>query len=263
VRYHGVVHGETGEKGFIFPQGSLVTYEGKQWTVDDTGTSGTAYLKCNNSVCGTIPKGKAMSVNERYEDRLEAVARVLLSQMWIGAELGAGNSSLRGYTEDEYFKSNKGEWLNKAKAVIDYVESHHPTPSTQSAEDAKQGATEYVEQAAADDFKKRGLSPRVMNEEDWMYVYRRIAVALRAELEYVKKVNEDWKPHLTKSVEIHNHLTSAGIKDASKLMEFVDAINELVGYEHRIFYKDSMDVDDGLFAQIANALAALTKEPTT
>lgn len=73
--------------------------------------------------------------DEKFSDELlESIGQFLVRQMWIGAELGIGNSSLRNLTPEEYFVLNKEEWLNKAAVIAQLVQSRRASDVSREAE---------------------------------------------------------------------------------------------------------------------------------
>lgn len=59
-------------------------------------------------------------LKQEFEEKL---AKHLIEIMWIGAELGIENSSLRNMTKEIYYQRNKVEWDNKAKNLISIIQS--------------------------------------------------------------------------------------------------------------------------------------------
>ncbi len=60
------------------------------------------------------------------EELIKRIAKALLNHMWIGAELGIGNSSLRDLSLEQYYELNQKEWETKAQAMIDFVKENDP-----------------------------------------------------------------------------------------------------------------------------------------
>ena len=56
----------------------------------------------------------------------EIVAKELVNILYIGAELGFGNSSLRGQTREQYYELNKEDWNNRAECLIKHILKSHP-----------------------------------------------------------------------------------------------------------------------------------------
>jgi hypothetical protein len=53
--------------------------------------------------------------------KIEMVAKYLVSQFWLGAEVGTGNSSTRNMNEEAYYELTKKDWISKAEALLDAI----------------------------------------------------------------------------------------------------------------------------------------------
>jgi len=49
---------------------------------------------------------------------VDRIAKYLVSTFWLGAEIGLGNSSTRDMSQEQYYESNKKEWIIKAECLI-------------------------------------------------------------------------------------------------------------------------------------------------
>lgn len=58
----------------------------------------------------------------RVYGKVEMVARYLISQFWLGAEVGTGNSSTRDMSKEEYYELTKKDWISKAEALLDAID---------------------------------------------------------------------------------------------------------------------------------------------
>lgn len=69
--------------------------------------------------------------------KVEQIAKYLVAQFWLGAEIGIGNSSTRDMSQEQYYELNKNEWNLKAGCLIKAIskintedESLKPNPPT-------------------------------------------------------------------------------------------------------------------------------------
>ena len=63
---------------------------------------------------------KGLNVQDVLESGLdiERIAKYLVSQFWLGAEIGIGNSSTRDMSQEQYYQLNKHGWDIKAECLI-------------------------------------------------------------------------------------------------------------------------------------------------
>lgn len=55
------------------------------------------------------------------DSNVERIAKYLVSQFWLGAEIGINNSSVRDMSQEQYYQLNKHEWDIKAECLINEI----------------------------------------------------------------------------------------------------------------------------------------------
>lgn len=62
-----------------------------------------------------------MRKKDKREASVDLIAKYLVSQFWLGAEIGIGNSCTRNMSQQQYYELNKNEWNFKAECLINTI----------------------------------------------------------------------------------------------------------------------------------------------
>ena len=75
---------------------------------------------------GVESEASTRAIGAESEQLLMPCTKYLVDLFWLGAEIGTGNSSLRGLTKEQYFELNKKDWTERARCLINYIRAGRP-----------------------------------------------------------------------------------------------------------------------------------------